>query len=178
MVYFKYSWPDIELSYVRGIEQEDGKIFWPQLSDISKKYECEITYLREQARKGKWKEKRAAYLLKMELGEGDCEIEDPKGEYEKFQRKAFVAASSTLTIIIKKLDYYIKQQEYNLSDLNTLMKMLERIQLIAKNSIGDNLENFEDAKSEFERLMKKLKEDEKAEKNLPEPLPAITVTDL
>ena len=56
--------------------------------------------------------------------------------------------------------------------------MLERIQLIAKNSIGDNLENFEDAKSEFERLMKKLKEDEKIEKNLPEPLPVITVADL
>jgi hypothetical protein len=58
------------------------------------------------------------------------------------------------------------------------MKMLERTQLIAKNSIGDNLENFEDAKSEFERLMKKLKEDEKVEKNLPEALPEITVTTL
>jgi hypothetical protein len=164
MVYFKYSWPDIELSYVRGIEQEDGKIFWPQIKDISEKYDCEITYLREQARKGKWKEKRAAYLLKMELGDGDCEIEDPKAEYEKFQRKAYQAASTTLTIIIKKLDYFIKNQEYNLDDLNKLMKMLERIQLIAKNSIGDNLENFEDAASEFERLMQKLKKDEKAEK--------------
>lgn len=164
MVYFKYCWPEIELAYVRGIEQEDGKTFWPHLRDISEKYDCEISYLREQARKGQWKEKRAVYLLKMELGEGNCEIEDPKGEYEKFQRKTFVAASSTLTVIIKKLDYFIKNQDFNLSDLDKLMKMLERVQLIAKNSIGENLENFEDAKSEFERLMQQLKKDEKAEK--------------
>ncbi|MCK9439826.1 MAG: hypothetical protein M0Q13_00170 [Methanothrix sp.] len=177
MVYLKYQWPEIELAYTKGLE-EDGKTKWLNKKEIAERFNVDVGYLRQVARRDNWKQKRAAYVLSLSLNEGDIEIEDPKGEYEKFQRKAYQAASQTLTIIIKKLDAIIKKQEYNLSDLNILMKMLERTQLIAKNSIGDNLENFEDAKSEFERLMKKLKEDEKTEKNLPEPLPAITVTDL
>jgi hypothetical protein len=174
----KYDWASIEMQYVRGIENEDGKVHWPLPNELAKMLDCSVDYIHTKIREGQWKDKKSAYLLKLELSDGDFDIEDPKAEYEKFQRKAYQAASQTLTIIIKKLDVIIKKQEYNLSDLDKLMKMLERVQLIAKNSIGDNLDNFEDAKSEFERLMKKLKEDEKVEKNLPEPLPAITVTDL
>jgi len=159
----KYDWASVEMQYVRGIEDKDGKVHWPLPNDLAKTLECNVDYIHTKIREGQWKEKKSAYLMRLELSDGDFEIEDPKAEYEKFQRKAYQAASQTLTIIIKKLEYFIKNQEYNLEDLNKLMKMLERIQLIAKNSIGENLENFEGAVSEFERLMKKLKEDEKTE---------------
>jgi hypothetical protein len=175
----KYDWAAIEMQFVRGIEQPDGKIAWPTPKDLSTLHGCHIEYIHFQIRKGDWKNKKQAYLLKLELSDGDCEIEDPQKEYEIFQRKTFAAASGTLSIIIKKLDLIIKNQEYNnLSDIDKLIKILERLQLIAKNSIGDNLDDFESARSEFEKLMAKLKSDEKTEKNLPEPLPAITVADL
>jgi len=160
----KYDWSAIELQYVRGIEDENGKLHWPTPQELSNLYGCHIEYVHFQIRKGNWKDKKQAYLLKLELSDNDFEIEDPKVEYERFQRKAYQAASQTLTVIIKKIELCVKNQEYDLSDLDKMMKMLERIQLIAKNSIGDNLENFEDAKSEFEHLMKKLKKDEKEEK--------------
>ena len=163
----KYDWSAIELQYVRGIEDENGKLHWPTPQELSNLYGCHIEYVHFQIRKGNWKDKKQAYLLKLELSESDFEIEDPKVEYERFQRKAYQAASQTLTVIIKKIELCVKNQEYDLYDLDKMMKMLERIQLIAKNSIGDNLENFEDAKSEFERLMKKLKEDEKIEREPP-----------
>ena len=163
----KYDWAAIEMQYVRGIEDEDGKVHWPTPQELADLHGCHIEYMHFQIRKGKWKDKKQVYLLKLQLSDGDCEIEDPKAEYEKFQRKAFTAASQTLTLIIKKLDHIIKSQNYDLSEIDKLMKTLERIQLIAKNSIGDNLDEFENAISEFERLMKKLKEDEKASKEQP-----------
>jgi len=174
----KYDWASVEMNYVRGIPDEEGKVHWPLPNDLAKMLDCSVDYIHTKIREGQWKDKKSAYLLKLELSDGDFDIEDPKAEYEKFQRKAYQAASQALTIIIKKLDVIIKKQEYNLSDLDKLMKMLERVQLIAKNSIGDNLDDFENAASEFSKLMAKLKSDEKESKNIPEPLPVVTVIDL
>ena len=160
----KYDWASIEMQFVRGIEDEAGKVHWPLPNELAKIVGCNVEYIHTKMREGQWKDKKSAYLLKMELSDGDFEIEDPKAEYERFQRKAYQAAAQTLTVIIKKIELCVKNQEYDLSDLDKMMKMLERIQLIARNSLGENLENFEDAKSEFERLMQQLTKDEKAEK--------------
>jgi len=176
MVFLKYNWEDIELQYVKGILDEEGKLYFPKKIELAKMHGCDPEYLRSYARRGDWDNKRKAYLLKIELNEGEISIEDPQKELENFNVKCYQVASNVLDIIRRQLLNTSKNQ--NLEELSTMIKLLEKIQLIGKNSFTDMKDEFDSAKSEFERLMKKLKEDEKAEKSPPEPLPVITVADL
>ena len=175
MVFLKYNWPEIELAYVRGIEEENGKLTWLNKREIAEKFGVPVEYLRDVARRDSWKEKRAAFLLTLELKDGEIEIEDPKAELDNFNKKCYQAASNILRSVNRKINGLLKD-DFDLSELIALAKLIEKIQIIGKSSFGDLPEDFNSAKSEFERLMKKLKEDEKESKNLPEPLPEIKVT--
>lgn len=167
MVFLKYDWSSIELEYVKGIDR-DGKLYFPTKKELAKMHGCDVTYFREMARKGKWNEKRQTYILTLEMKDGEIQIDNPQKELENFNIKCYQVASNALDIIRRKLLNTSKSQ--NLNELSIMIKLLEKIQSVDKNSFTDMSDEFESAKSEFERLMKKLKEDEKASK---ESLPVV-----
>ena len=76
----KYDWASLEMQFVRGIEDENGKVHWPLPNELAKIVGCNVEYIHTKMREGQWKDKKAAYLLKLELSDSDFEIEDPKAE--------------------------------------------------------------------------------------------------
>jgi len=174
MVFFKYNWEDIELEYVKGIDK-DGKNYFPKKKELAERHDCDVEYLRSYARKLNWDDKRKAYLLKLEFSDGETTIEDPKKELENFNVRCYQLASNSLAIIAKEMK---NTKNHNFPDMIVMVKLLEKIQLVGKNSFTEMSNDFEKAIGDFERLMKQLKEDEKAEKALPEQLPQMEVIDL
>ena len=160
MVFLKYNWPEIELEYVKGIDK-DGKIEFPNKIELAKIHGCDPEYLRSFARRGKWDDKRQAYLLKIEMNDCEVSIDDPQAELQKFNVKCYQMATNTLDIIIRQLR---DTKNHNFQELTVMIKLLEKIQSIGKNSFTEMPDEFEKAKSDFQKLMKKLREDEKAEK--------------
>ncbi len=161
MVFLKYNWPSIELEFVKGVDK-DGKLYFPTKKELAELHDCDVHYLRDWARKEKWDEKRKAYLLTLEMKDGEIEIEDVKAELERFNKKCYQVATNALDIIRRQLLNHTKTPD--LKELETIIKLLEKVQLVGKNSFTDMKDDYEEAASEFQKLMKKLKEDEKVEK--------------
>lgn len=174
MVLLKYNWDEIALEYIKGLDK-DGKIHFPTKIELAKIHGCDPEYLRSFARRGQWDDKRQAYLLKIELNDCELSIDDPVKELQKFNVKCYQMASNSLDILIRQMR---DTKNHNFQNISIMIKLLGQIQSIGKNSFTEMPDEFEKAKSEFERLMKRLKEDEKEVKVPPASLPSIETIDL
>lgn len=171
----KYNWDQIELDYVKGIDR-DGKNYFPTKIELAEIHGvCDPEYLRSFARTRGWDAKRQAFLLQLEFSDGETTIPDPKKELESFNVRTYQIVSNTLTLIAKEMK---NTKNHNFQDLIIMIKLLEKVQLIGKNSFTEMSDEFEKAKGEFEQLMKKLRKDEKAVSNPPASLPTIETIDL
>lgn len=158
----KFDWALAELQYVKGLEKEDGKLFWPTPQELADLHHCNVEYMRDKINKGNWKEKKQAYLLRLEMNENEINIPDPKKELEKFNNKCYQCAVNSIDVVYRKIQAQAKTP--NLSELVTLIKTLERIQNIGHQSLNIQSEEYEKGKSDFEKLMEMLKKDEKKAK--------------
>jgi hypothetical protein len=158
----KFDWTLVELQYVKGLEKEDGKLFWPTPQELANLHHCNVEYMREKISKGNWKEKKRAYLLRLEMNENEIDIPNPKKELEKFNNKCYQCAVNAIDVVYRKIQAQAKAP--NLQELVTLIKTLERIQNVGQNSLNIQSEEYKEAKSDFAKLMEMLKKDEKAAK--------------
>jgi hypothetical protein len=158
----KYDWSVIEIQYVKGLEDEEGKLFWPTPQELADLHHCNVEYMRDKINKGNWKEKKRAYLLRLEMNENEIDIEDPKKELEKFNNKCYQASTNALDLVYRKIQSQSKAPDIH--ELTALIKVLERIQTIGQQSLNVQSDEFEKEKGQFAKLMELLKADEKAAK--------------
>lgn len=128
----KYDWKTIEKEYVEGAVGPDGKIVYPSLRDLSRKYGATLAALGYRSSRGQWGIKRERFLNKLGTQRQEQKAQALSEEATRYDLACFRISRDGVEKVEKMLAVCTKP-----SDFVLLARALKDLQQVAKTAIGD-----------------------------------------
>jgi len=140
----KINWEIIRQDYIQGYKKE-GKLYYPSMRDLSKKYGIDIGVIGRRAKKDEWVAKRKIYINKLSTRTQQKAIENFSDEASKFDLECFVGARNIIEITKTTIEEYKKRikalNHQEIKNLKSLTEIRLNAQKEAKLSLGEATEN-------------------------------------
>lgn len=149
----KHNWQIIKEEYVQAPDDKSR----PTLEELSAKYKCSSSYLREKASKENWKLEAERYIQTVASKRQEQKSTALAGELADWDAKCFNAAQAGLSQIYAHMKAAHEQvqrdgEPLSLHQLDLMSKALERIQRIGKTAMGEQEETRINLKVDYSKL--------------------------
>jgi hypothetical protein len=145
----KINWETIRQDYIQGYKNE-GKLYYPSMRDLSKKYNIDISNIGKQAKKDEWVAKRKIFINKLTTRSQQKTIENFSDETSQFDIKCFIGARNIIEATELTIDMLKKKKEEteilkskDIKDLKGLTEIRLNAQKEAKLALGESTEKQE-----------------------------------
>jgi len=139
----KINWEIIRKDYIQGYKKE-GKLYYPSMRDLSKKYGIILSVIGEHASKNEWVAKRKIYQNKKRTRTEQKSIENFSDEASKFDLECFIGARDIIKITKESIEEFKKRKEVlksqEIKNLKGLTEIRLNAQKEAKLSLGESPE--------------------------------------
>jgi len=142
----KINWEIIRKDYIQGYKKE-GKLYYPSMRDLSKKYKVDISNIGKQAKRDEWVAKRKIFTNKLTTKRQQKAIENFSDETSKFDIECFVGARDIIKITKTTIEEYKKGtnvlNHQEIKNLKSLTEIRLNAQKEAKLSLGEITDEIE-----------------------------------
>jgi hypothetical protein len=134
----KYDWQKIKEEYIHAADAASR----PTLEELSAKYGCAPSHLREKAGREQWKVEAERYLETVADKRQEQRSTALAGDLAEWDGKCFKAAQAGLGLLSIRLQQKIAEMKVtkespSFSTLDDMAKALERLQKIGRAALGD-----------------------------------------
>lgn len=150
----KRNWIEMKREYVEGINV-DGKLTFPDLSQIAQKHDCTYSAISKKSSAEKWTTEKKLFWKKIEKSRQDKTIEHLASESANFNAKLLKLSEIFLSHCAKHAQEYQKEgKPMPAVELNRLSQVIERMGRTGNIALGENIS--EDTESPLKTLANKL----------------------
>ncbi len=143
----RINWEMIKQDYIQGYKKE-GKLYYPSMRDLSKKYVMDIATIGRQAKKNEWVAKKEIYINKKSMRTQQKAIESFSDETSKFDIECFIGARSIIEITKSAIEEFKNKKEtlrsQEIRNLKSLTEIRLNAQKEAKLALGETPEDNKD----------------------------------
>lgn len=132
------NWEGMERDFCEGIIGDDGQIRFPSLVELTEEYNCTYSAISKQSSLKKWKEKRKAFIKKLETKRQEKKIDSNVQSRAEFHAKILEISKAFLSHCVQHL---VEHQNNNklipAVDLNRLSQVVMRMTSTGLQALGD-----------------------------------------
>lgn len=132
----KHDWQAIESEYVEA----NSEATRPTLDELADKYGVSPSHLREQASKGKWKEKAEQYLKSIAQTRKSIKVERTATEQVNWDDRCMSLADLALEHLQNQLQDALYNDGLSTRELSDLVKSLEQLHKLGRSIQGEQVE--------------------------------------
>jgi len=147
----KHNWVAIKKEYVEAADERSR----PTLEQLSAKFQCSASYLREKAAKENWKVEAERFLQTVATKRQEMKSDSLAGELALWDSHCYGLAQAALKLVYERLKSAAEgydRETFTLDGLDKLTKSLERIQKIGKTALGETESSTMNVNIDFNNL--------------------------
>lgn len=139
----KINWEIIRQDYIQGYKK-DGRLYYPSMRDLSKKYNVDISNIGKKAKKNEWVAKRKIFTNKLTTKSQQKKVENFSDEASKFDLECFIGARNIIETTKSSIEEFKKKKEalksQEIKNLKGLSEIRLNAQKEAKIALGESTE--------------------------------------